>query len=124
MGLLLSLGHAALNLVAVPAMALFMSAPYWLPWFHPVRRKQRQAYRVHRRALRAEQIREQWQQQVRAHAVSQWQALNWWRMEPVEGWQVGYNCSHVPAQALQHVQRHGRIVPPTYAEIYRDMGVA
>lgn len=118
------LALAALNLATLPVMVGFMAAPYLLPWFHPTQRRKRQARRAEQRALRGNRTREQWQQQVRAHAVAQWQAQNWWRMEPPEGWQIGFNCSHVPPAAHAHVQRHGRIVPPTYAEIYRAMGVA
>lgn len=58
-----------------------------------------------------------------AYLEAQWHRKNWWRHEPVEGWLVGYTCNGLPPEAHAHVREHGRIVPPTRAEIHRDLGL-
>jgi hypothetical protein len=124
--MLLLTAWAHLMGTAVMAVLLLLSAtaPYWAAWLHPTQRRRRREHRVQQRLLRDAQRALRWKQEVQAFALAQWQTKHWWRMEPAEGWQVGFNCDPLPPAAHEHIQKHGRIVPPTYAEVYRDMGVA
>lgn len=61
------------------------------------------------------------QEQLNRAMIELWQRLNWWRFLPPEGWQVGYNVGRIPMACHLHVQRHGRILPPTMPEIEADI---
>jgi hypothetical protein len=60
-------------------------------------------------------------QQLNTAMLELWQRLNWWRYLPPEGWQVGYNVGRIPMACHLHVQRYGRIMPPTMDEITADI---
>lgn len=49
-----------------------------------------------------------------------WYKRFWWRFPPPEGWRLGYNCSHLPQEAHDHVNKYGRVVRPTRNEIVAD----
>ncbi len=60
---------------------------------------------------------------VAEHLIIEWQERNWWRYPPSEGWHIGYTTNRLPRELWEHVEKHGRIVPPTREEILTAIGM-
>lgn len=60
-------------------------------------------------------------QNLQGAKVRLWQELNWWRYEPAEGWHLHFNIDRIPMAMHLHLDIHGRILPPTWEEIYGDI---
>lgn len=81
------------------------------------------AERRRRKAERAEQDRLYREHQVNQVLVDRWYQKNWWRFEPPEGWQVGYNIGAAyPLAMHKHLAEHGRIIRPSYEEVSKACG--
>lgn len=61
------------------------------------------------------------EQDIYQHVFERWRERFWWRFEPPEGWQVGYTCHYLPWEAVAHVEKYGRIIPPTRNEVIQDI---